>query len=539
MEFVQLCIASCNSFKLTMSVLMDAAILATAVAHVLLTPYTKVEESFNLHAVHDILAFGVSPDAVKTNFDHVAFPGALPRSFAGSLLLSCIAYPIAYLLEIFELVKTKQDVQILVRLCLAAVNTGSLCFLRRAVTKRYGFGTSVFFTIITCSQFHLPFWMGRTIPNMFALAPFTVGFSYMINRMPNTKRPSPAEIIVALSIQTFAAVVLRVEVSLLVGFLVMQCFLSGWMSLARLLKVCTIAGLLSAAMTVVVDSYFWGQWPIWPELYSIYFNVYEGKSADWGTEPFSAYWLKYIPKLAMSSLPLAIVGAISDSRIRRVLIVPVEYITFISLLGHKEWRFVIYTIPFFNVAAARGAYWLIKQKKTTIFGRLSILLVVGCLAANILLTAIMTSVSRDNYPGGIALTRFNDRYANLDKVHVYIDNLAAQTGASLFLQENSPPFPMISKHDVPSKGSWIYNKTEHLTASDITAARHFTHAITENPDAFSSSHWKRVEPISSFTQFRWKQAAPGEQVEPSGNLWEMVPMIEIVYEDKLWILERR
>ncbi len=46
---------------------MDAAILATAVAHVLLTPYTKVEESFNLHAVHDILAFGVSPDAVKTN----------------------------------------------------------------------------------------------------------------------------------------------------------------------------------------------------------------------------------------------------------------------------------------------------------------------------------------------------------------------------------------------------------------------------------------------------------------------------------------
>lgn len=60
----------------------------------------------------------------------------------------------------------------------------------------------------------------------------------------------------------------------------------------------------------------------------------------------------------MSSLPLAIIGAISDSRIRRVLIVPVEYITFISLLGHKEWRFVIYTIPFFNVAGARGAYWL-------------------------------------------------------------------------------------------------------------------------------------------------------------------------------------
>lgn len=73
----------------------------------------------------------------------------------------------------------------------------------------------------------------------------TVGFSYMINRMPHTKRPSPMEIIVAVSVQVFASVVLRAEVSLLVGFLVFQCFLSGWMTLVRLLKVCFIAGLLS------------------------------------------------------------------------------------------------------------------------------------------------------------------------------------------------------------------------------------------------------------------------------------------------------
>jgi hypothetical protein len=35
--------------------------LAVTWAHVLLSPYTKVEESFTLHAVHDVLAYGHQP----------------------------------------------------------------------------------------------------------------------------------------------------------------------------------------------------------------------------------------------------------------------------------------------------------------------------------------------------------------------------------------------------------------------------------------------------------------------------------------------
>jgi len=36
--------------------------LAVTYAHVFLSPYTKVEESFTLHAVHDVLAHGHQPN---------------------------------------------------------------------------------------------------------------------------------------------------------------------------------------------------------------------------------------------------------------------------------------------------------------------------------------------------------------------------------------------------------------------------------------------------------------------------------------------
>lgn len=43
---------------------LDALQLTVAWSHVLLSPYTKVEESFNLHATHDVFFYGVRPAAI-------------------------------------------------------------------------------------------------------------------------------------------------------------------------------------------------------------------------------------------------------------------------------------------------------------------------------------------------------------------------------------------------------------------------------------------------------------------------------------------
>jgi alpha-1,6-mannosyltransferase len=47
-----------------MSFVQDVLLLGVGWTHVLLSPYTKVEESFNLHATHDILMYGISPSAL-------------------------------------------------------------------------------------------------------------------------------------------------------------------------------------------------------------------------------------------------------------------------------------------------------------------------------------------------------------------------------------------------------------------------------------------------------------------------------------------
>ena len=74
--------------------------------HLFMSPYSKVEESFNLQATHDILEHGIpwnnAYGFLKANYDHFSFPGSVPRTFVGPLVLAGLSWPFTSVVHGFD-----------------------------------------------------------------------------------------------------------------------------------------------------------------------------------------------------------------------------------------------------------------------------------------------------------------------------------------------------------------------------------------------------------------------------------------------------
>ncbi|KAJ7821541.1 glycosyltransferase family 22 protein [Mycena olivaceomarginata] len=456
-----------------MSLALDALVLVTGWTHVLLAPYTKVEESFNLHAVHDVLMYGVAPSSLP-NYDHFVFAGAVPRTFIGSVLLAWISKPAIYLASSFGLVPSKFELQVIVRLVLASINALGLCLIRR-----FGRPAGFYYTLIACSQFHVPFWMGRTLPNMFALFPVNLSAYLLIARALNTLKPSQRSDIISIASLVFSAVVFPFTVG-------------------------------AIPFTVSVDSYFWGRPYLWPEWHSIYFNVVEGKSADWGVY-FSGYvyLTLHLPKLLLSALPLLLFVAFSSSPRRLVSLVfpSAVLVGAMSALGHKEW---------------------VSQRKSSLLG----CLLFGALLANLGAIVLLTVVGMRNYPGGHAMAILNTRASG--PMNAHIANLALQSGASLFMHMHAPPYP---RTDNPASFAG-YTHLVAESAAPVAAGSGGAFGLLGRKKDGVGGGWTELGSVAGFERWALDLRLLRQGEEGAGMLERVQGMLRLEERPRLWVLER-
>jgi alpha-1,6-mannosyltransferase len=125
-------------------------------------------------------------------------------------------------------------------------------------------------------------------------------------------------------------------------------------------------------------------------------------------------------------------------------------------------------------------------------------------------------------------------------VHVYIANLAAQSGASLFLHTHAPPYhPRIGVFPPTAsvQHPWIYNKTENLEPIDFVYNSPFTHVIAESRDAVPAGLWDVIDVIDGFAG--WKVRRDVSRLVREKGLKGLWNVFEMKKEHKLWIFERR
>lgn len=430
----------------------EALLLVIILAHLVGAPFTKVEESFNMQAMHDMLFHRFNLSA----YDHNEFPGVVPRTFSGAAAVAGASVPLAA--AAYKATGSKLLVQMLVRAVLGVGVWTSMVSLRRAVTRTLGKPTGDFLALLTAVQFHLPFYATRPLPNTLALALCNWAAGEWI------KGQRPVAVVYMLA---FTATVVRCDVLLLAAPVGLHMLLTRALSLPTAIIHGTVAVAGSLLLTVPLDSYLWRR-RLWPEGEVFLFNAVAGRSTEWGTSPWHWYFSSALPRALLAALPMAVLGAALERRVRPQVLVAFVYVLMYSKLEHKEVRFLYPVLMLFNLGAAAFLSRVAANRRKSWVWRL---LYLGCLAGlvgSFAVKLVMTLAANANYPGGVAFLELHTLHeARVEAAHcagggkpvrVHIDVLPAMTGVTRFGEAQG--------------GGWSYDKTEGLSERDMAARRY-------------------------------------------------------------------
>ncbi|KAK0746224.1 Alg9-like mannosyltransferase family-domain-containing protein [Schizothecium vesticola] len=456
--------------KLAMRALDFGLVLSVPIlvlVHLLVAPYTKVEESFNIQATHDVLVYGTPTSDINrklsSSYDHFSFSGAVPRTFFGPVLLAGIAQPIIALVGF-------NHAQFVVRAILGLLNASCLLGFAHTLRRAYGAPTARWYLLLQASQFHVMFYASRTLPNMFAFSLTTTALSLLVP-IPGIKTTRHRRRL-AITMLVFAAAIFRSEVAILLFTSILYLLLLDPTALHDVIFSLLTSGPAALLISVPLDSYFW-QTPLWPELWGFYYNAILGSSSAWGVSPWHYYFTSALPRLLLNPLsPL--------------LLLPLSLLH--PALAPAAPRFIIYALPPLTAAAALAANLVFARRAKA---PLPALLLAASVLASLAATAAMLLVSSLNYPGGDALAHLRDLVqaaADAPVVPVHADVLSCMTGVTLFgtaIGRATPNPRGVAKEKVQRGGggvSLLVDKTE----DEETLAREefwqrFDYVLMEEP----------------------------------------------------------
>ena len=201
---------------------LDTVLLTVISFHLIQAPFTKVEESFNIQAIHDILTYSVFD---ISQYDHLKFPGVVPRTFVGAVIIAMLSRPYLYLSSLIQTSRpTSIDVQLVVRGIVGLTNGLSFIYLKNCLQDMFDEITEkkkeenedkdiyiydsagTWFLLFLIGSFHLMFYSTRTLPNFVMTLPLTnVALGWVLLGRYNA----------AIFLSALVAIVFRLEVSAL------------------------------------------------------------------------------------------------------------------------------------------------------------------------------------------------------------------------------------------------------------------------------------------------------------------------------------
>ncbi|KAI1311354.1 Alg9-like mannosyltransferase family-domain-containing protein [Xylaria venustula] len=484
--------------------LLSLSIPALVIIHLIVAPYTKVEESFNIQATHDILAYGTPTknvyEQLSSHYDHFDFPGAVPRTFLGPVFLAGLSQPLIALVGFHH-------AQLIVRAILGLANSAALLVFKHNLERAFGRSTARWYTVLQASQFHILFYASRPLPNMFAFPLTTLAFSQLIPHPDPRKRGSRYKLAIALL--TMATAIYRSELAILMVTVTLYGLILPEISLSQIIVPFLAFFALALFISVPIDSYFW-QKPLWPELWGFYYNAVLGSSSEWGVSPWHYYFTSALPKILTNPLsstvliPFALWNSGTARQARACVVPSLAFVTIYSVQPHKEARFIFYVAPPLTAAAALGADYIFSRRTKTPLFAFASLAIVGSVLASFAISTGMLIISSLNYPGGEALSALKDLVTSspssldIQTASVHTDVLSCMTGVTLFGQHSQWPYHGSENGDDDAGLPFTFDKTEdEITLRNPLFWEKFDYVLAEDP-AKPLGPWETVGVVEGF-----------------------------------------